>query len=322
MRPGGRTDRQASTPEEGEQRGREHAAAAHQHQRIRLHAPGRVELPDRAHRGERGDRERAHHRQCRAAEDRDRSRQPGSECRLAAGGSDGAQPRQVRRGPVQQLRQGLARQHEQGQRCQPAEHGQRDRLWLDPLLHLVVNDVQAADVEADRARRHVEHPVHHVGDRGQAPLQRRDAGAARREAQPDPPECELAVQVPGGGRRGQDGVIHLVELVPEHRGKVHDAGDQEREPTGRDQGVRRQVPTVKLIGHVAAHAGVEELGLARRECDLVGGAGPGQPARQHCHPVLPETVPVEAAGQAVGEPAVVDLAVHDRVGVQAYGGGG
>ena len=71
--------------QDGEQGGGEHAAAARQHQRIRLHAPGRVELPDRAHRGERGDRDRAHHRQCRAAEDRDRSRQPGSECRLGAG---------------------------------------------------------------------------------------------------------------------------------------------------------------------------------------------------------------------------------------------
>ena len=168
----------------------------------------------------------------------------------------------------------------------------------------------------------LEHPVHLVGDRGQAPLQRRDAGAARREPQPDPPERELAVQVPGGGRRGQHGVVHLVELVPEHRGKVHDPGDDERRPPGRDRRVRRQVRAVELIGHVAAHAGVEELGLARRQRDLVGGAGPGQPARQHRHPVLPEALAVEAASQAVGEPGVVDLAVYDRIGIQADDGGG
>jgi hypothetical protein len=186
----------------------------------------------------------------------------------------------------------------------------------------MVNDVQAADIEADRARWHVEHPVHLVAERGQVPLERRDAGAACREPQPDPPEREFAVQVPGGGCRGQKGAVDVVELVRERRRNDHDPGDQERGPPGRDRDVRLQVLPVELIGHVAADAGMEEPGLPGRERDLVGGARPGQPARQHRHSVLAEAIPVEAPGQAVGEEGVIDLAVHDRVGAQAHGGGG
>jgi hypothetical protein len=159
-------------------------------------------------------------------------------------------------------------------------------------------------------------------ERGQVPLERRDAGAARREPQPDPPERELAVEVPDGGRRGQYGAVDVVELVPKRRGDDHDGGDQERGPPGRDLRICLQVLPVERIGHVAADAGMEEPGLPGRERDLAGSAGAGQPARQHRLPVLPEAIPVEAAGQAVGEPAVVDLAVHDRVGVQAHGGSG
>ena len=109
---------------------------------------------------------------------------------------------------------------------------------------------------------------------------------------------------------------------PSAGGNDHDGGDQERGPPGRDLHICLQVLPVERIGHVAADADMEEPGLPGRERDFAGGAGPGQPAREHRHPALPEAIPVEAAGQAVGEPAVVDLAVHDRVGVQAHGGGG
>jgi hypothetical protein len=139
---------------------------------------------------------------------------------------------------------------------------------------------------------------------------------------PGPPERELAVEIPGGGRRGQYGAVDVVELVPKRRGDDHDGGDQERGPPGRDLHICLEILPVERIGHVAADAGVEEPGLPGRERDLAGGAGPGQPGRQHRQPVLPEAIPVEAAGQAVGEPWVVDLAVHDGVGVQAHGGGG
>jgi hypothetical protein len=124
-----------------------------------------------------------------------------------------------------------------------------------------------------------------------------------------------------GGRRGQQGAVDVVELVRERRRDDHDPGDQERGPPGQGRDVRLQVLPVELIGHVAADAGVQEPGLSGRERDLVSGARPGQPARQHRHPVLAEAIPVEAAGQAVGKEGVIDPAVNDRVGVQADGGG-
>jgi hypothetical protein len=304
-----------------EQRGSEHTPPAGQHERIRLYATGRVELPDRAHRGQRRHRHRTRHREGRVPENGHRPGQPGRERGLRPGRAHGTQPRQVGRGPVQQLRQGLARQHEQRQRRQAAEDGQRDRLRLNPLLHLLVDDVQAADVEADRPRWRVEPPVQPAGEDGQALLERGDAGAAILEPQPYPPEREPAVEVPGGGRWGQHGVVHLVELVPEHRRNVHDPGDHERGPPGRNRRVRR-VLAVERVGHVAAHADVEGPGQPGGEHDLVRGAKRGQPAGEHRHPVLAEAIPVEAAGQAVGEEGVAHLPVHDRVGVQAHGGGG
>src|SRR5690349_4274870 len=51
--PGGLRRPPGQHPQDGEQRDGEHAAAAREHQRIHLHTTGGVELPDRAHRGER-----------------------------------------------------------------------------------------------------------------------------------------------------------------------------------------------------------------------------------------------------------------------------
>ena len=165
------------------------------------------------------------HRQHHPADDGGRAVQADRECGLGAGCPDRAHGGHIGRREVQQLRQGLRGQHQQCQRRQCSEDGQRDRLRLDGLLHLVMNGVQAADVEADGACRYVDLAVQRVLRPGQLALQRRDPGRSRAEPQAYPRELELPVQVPGGGRGRQEGTGHLVELVHEHGRLIRDRGD-------------------------------------------------------------------------------------------------
>ena len=83
-------------------------------------------------------------------------------------------------------------------------------------------------------------------------------------------------------------------------------------PVGRGTGLV-SVPRVELPGHPVADMELDALvpegvGHALGQHDLVGGARRRQLAGQHRDLVLPVELPVQAAGQSVGQERVVDLA--------------
>ena len=162
------------------------------------------------HRGERRGGHRDGYGQGHAAQD---GNQPGpgrGRRGLAAGGAQGAQHRDVRRGAIDHLDETLSDQHQQGERGDGAEQAQRDRLRHDGLLDLVVDDVGAVDGEhgtdfflAGRLLL----PVLDAGrQRGKLPLQVRDSSRASGQAQPDPRVVVRGQQLPGRPGR-QDGPL-------------------------------------------------------------------------------------------------------------------
>ena len=306
--------------EEAQEDDGKRAAAAREHQRVRLETPGRVERANRPDRCQRGYRDGAAHRQHHPADDGGRAVQADRQRGLAAGCPDRAHGGHVGRREVQQLRQRLRGEHQQRQRRQSSEDGQRDRLRLDGLLGLLMDDVQAADVEAEGACRYVELAVQRVLRPSQPALQRRDPGCSRAQPQPYPRERELPVQVPGGGRGWQEGTGHLVELVHEHGRLIRDRGDHKRRVPGHCDLLRLQIQPAELVRHPSAHPDVQIRGQLRGDHDLVGRARAGQLARHDGDPVLPEELTVETPGNGVGDEGVVHPAVHDRIGAQAQPG--
>jgi hypothetical protein len=303
--------------QEAKQQDGEDAAPARQHQGVRLETPGRVERSHRADRGQRRDGDGTPHRQDHPADHGGHAVQANRQRDLSPGRPGRAHRRHASRRRVQDLGQSLAYEHGWGHGCQCPEDGERDRLRLDRLLYLVMNDVQAADVEGERAGRHPGHAVHRVFGPGELTLQRRDASSAAAQPHAHPAEPEFPVQIPRRGPGRQEGGVHVVELVHEDQGRIGDRGDLERRIAGGRLGARFQVQPGELVGHPSAHAGAEQPGQPRRQRDLVGGVQARQPARHDGHPVLPEVLTVEAAGHGVGGEGVVHPAVHHRVGRQA-----
>ena len=185
-----------------------------------------------------------------------------------------------------------------------------------------MNDVQPADVEDEGARPRADRAVHRVFGPRELALQRRDPGRPPAQPHAHPAEPVLTVQEPGRGPGRQEAGVRDVELVHQDERGIPDRCDFECRIAGDRVPAGLQVQPGELIGDPPAHTDAEQPGQARRQRNLVGGVQARQLARQDRHPVLPEVLTVEAAGEGVVCKGLVHPAVHHRVGGQAEPGAG
>ena len=142
--------------------------------------------------------------------------------------------------------------------------------------------------------------------------------ASRRPAQPKPNPWARNRAVRRGRQHGRAGACRTDRPAPGAGPRSPVTRNVAYPATGWAAGP--QVHPAEPVGHPAAHAGAQQPGQSRGERYLAARAGPGQPAGQHGHPVLPEEFAVQAAEQAVGQERVIHPAVHHRVAGQAQPG--
>lgn len=295
---------------QGQQQHREEDSAAEQHGAVETDPAGRVELAHRPDGGQRRQCDRATHGEDHSCEDSNAGPDPTGHGRLGPGHAQGAEHLELGGGAVEQLGKALADQDHHGEGNEAAEYAERDRLRFDGLLHLTMDGVEAAEGK-------VESMAEGRGQVGQLRLQGRDARIALGQPDPDPRELDSALEAGRRrirGRLRQYSALCLVELVHQHRRLLHNAHD----PVGGVAVDDRPPPfaVFVLVRDLAPHADPEEFGHTRGEGDLMRGCGVGQPTPQHGHRVLRDVLALEASGDAIGHKGVVEVPVHDRVGIE------
>ena len=212
----------------------QHGRSAAEHESVRLQPAVRVKLADRADRRQRGQRDSPRHRQDHAADDSTARGQADGERYLGAGSSQPAHHRDVAASPADKPRQALADEDEHGHGCYPAEDGERESLRPDRLLHLIMNDRRAADVEGQAAAQFRSEGLrnlllHSACQAGQVTLQLGYAVCSAVQPHPDPAELVVGNQLTGSTRR-QDGGVDSVRLVRQHGRDSDDRCDPEYPP--------------------------------------------------------------------------------------------